>query len=327
VVSFSPKAKRKAGKRTSGKDGRGKALEDAGMRLLARYDYDQVSMAQIAREAGCSVGAFYGRYRNKEAYLCNLVGSAFHTLTQYAREDLRESPDRSRSAQFIARMIVDHVVSRMTADKVAGVVRATMKLATVKPLAIESFENYRESVAIWAIALLAQTSNTSPPRQIRAAVQIVIATVTDAILQKKPGPLVVDSPALNKALYAVLAGYLGLGPQLRWARDDDSEDDGPVAAVKGTEEPSTLPEGHVALYDPDMRTFQGTALLGTERTRKAAIKKGSQSKAQSKGNAGQNSNKAKADPSKSVTVKPPRVPACAVNNAPNKRKNPRPRIV
>ena len=325
MVSFFGKAKRKAGKRTSGNDGRGRALEDAGIRLLARYDYEQVSMAQIAREAGCSVGAFYGRYRDKEAYLHNLVASAFRTLTQCAQEDLGESQDRNRSAQFIARMIVEHVVSRMTAGKVAGVVRATMKLATVEPLAIEPFEDYREVVAKRAIALLAQTSNTATPRQIRAAIQIVIATVTDAILQKKPGPLVVDSPRLNEALHAVLAGYLGLGSRLRWAAHDDGKDK-PVA-VKETEEPPSLQEGHLALFDPDMRTFQGTTLSGTARTGKAAIKKSSRSKGQLKGSAGRNSKKSETEPPKSLLVKPPRVPASIPNTAANKQKRPRRRII
>jgi len=312
VASFFRKAKHKAGKRASNKDGRGSTLEEAGVRLLARYDYDQISMAQIAREAGCSVGAFYGRYPDKQTYLYFLVASAFRTLTQCAHEDLGKTPHRKRSAPFIARMIVDHVVSRMTAVKAAGVVRATMKLATVEPLASEPFEDYREAVSKRAISLLAQTSCISPSRQIRGGVQIVIATVTDAILQKKPGPLVVNSPRLNEALYAVLAGYLGFRTRLGWAGDDGGEGDRPVATVVGLEEPHNLPEGHLAKYDPDMRTFQGTTRLAT-RTRKAPSKKASQVKAPLKGHAGRNSETPEANPPNSPLVKPPRVLASVPN--------------
>jgi AcrR family transcriptional regulator len=314
--------KRKAASPANRKAGRSTALDEAGGRLLSRHDYDLVSVARIAKEAGCSVGAFYGRYRNKEAYLHSLIISAFRNLTQCAQEDLGETSGRKPSAKSIAGLIVDHVVARMTAPRAAGVIRATMKLATFDPAAIEPFEDYRESVAERAIALLAQTSNKSTPRQIRAALQIVIATVTDAILQKKPGPLVVGSPGLNEALRTVLAGCLGLGPGVRWTADEQSTDK-PVTAK---DEPSTLPQGHLALYDPDMRTFQGTRpkKAGTEN---ATVKRGSHLKAQLKRSAGRNSKKAESNSSKSAMVKPPRVPASAVNYASNLRKKPRPRIV
>ena len=36
---------------------RTEALTEAGVRLLALRDYDRISVAKIAKEAGCSVGA------------------------------------------------------------------------------------------------------------------------------------------------------------------------------------------------------------------------------------------------------------------------------
>jgi hypothetical protein len=153
----------------------------------------------------------------------------------------------------------------------------------------------------------------------------VIATVTDAILQKKPGPLVMGSTGLNEALHAVLVGYLGRGSRSGWATDDGK--DKPVVAARSPRSPPILPDGQVTLFDPDMRTFQDTTQSRTAGIGNAAIKKGSQSNAQLKGSSGRKTKKAKAEPSKSPTVKPPRVPTSVVNNAPSKRKKPRPRIV
>jgi AcrR family transcriptional regulator len=308
------------------KAARSTALDEAGGRLLARFDYDQVSVAQIAREAGCSVGAFYGRYRDKQTFLYFVVSATFRTLTQCAHEDLGAQKHRDRSAPFIVRAIVDHVVSRMASAKASGVIRATVKLATFEPLARAPFEDYRKSVAERAIALLAQTSNTSTPLQIRAAIQIVIATVTDAILQKKPGPLFVGSTGLNEALYAVLGGYLGLRAGSSGAKEGGTKGKR-ATAVKAPEDAPGQPEGHLTMFDPDLRIFQGTTQARTARSGKAPTRKDHQSKASLKGKAGRNSKRAEADPLVSGTIKPPRIPRSHSNTVFIKRKKPRPKII
>lgn len=42
---------------------------DAVLALLDRHDFDRITVPQIVARAGCSVGAFYGRFRDKEALL------------------------------------------------------------------------------------------------------------------------------------------------------------------------------------------------------------------------------------------------------------------
>src|SRR5665213_2528459 len=128
------KASRKGRRRRRGgtPDGTTVALTDTGIRLLARKDYDAISMAQIAREAGCSVGALYSRYSEKNSYLYRIIAHAFRSM----RDDAQRTLDRGRwqvePANFITKQIVSHVVTQMTTPRAAGIIRATIKLATVK---------------------------------------------------------------------------------------------------------------------------------------------------------------------------------------------------
>src|SRR6478736_1306527 len=45
----------------------------AGQALIAKRDFDSMSVAEIAEAAGCSVGAFYQRFRDKGAFFGALV--------------------------------------------------------------------------------------------------------------------------------------------------------------------------------------------------------------------------------------------------------------
>ena len=60
-------AKQRRGERTRDR------LLAAGQRLIAKRDFDQMSVAEIAAAAGCSVGAFYQRFRDKDAFFGALI--------------------------------------------------------------------------------------------------------------------------------------------------------------------------------------------------------------------------------------------------------------
>lgn len=47
----------------------------AGKRLIAKRDFDAMSVAEIAAAARCSVGAFYQRFRDKDAFFGALVAN------------------------------------------------------------------------------------------------------------------------------------------------------------------------------------------------------------------------------------------------------------
>ena len=52
------------------------ALVRAGRNLCEIKDFDELSVAEIAAEAGCSVGSFYSRFSDKDGFFRALVGDA-----------------------------------------------------------------------------------------------------------------------------------------------------------------------------------------------------------------------------------------------------------
>ena len=114
MVSIFQKLVRKGGRRRRRPDGKVHGIIDAGIRLLARKDYEVISIARIAREAGCSVGAFYARFPEKNSYLYHLAASAYRALAHRAETELEAMPIHHLSLPSLVMLVVEHVVNTMT---------------------------------------------------------------------------------------------------------------------------------------------------------------------------------------------------------------------
>jgi len=209
---------------------RTEALYDAALRLLARHDYEIVSIAALAREAHCSVGAFYGRFSDKTVFLQSVITRAFRTLTAQATHDLDPARWSGIARRTTVAALVRHIVLQMSRDQVAGATRAALKLATVKPKALEPLLAYRAAVADRAVALLAPRPS---PREaavaVQSAVQLVFAVVIDA-MQQKAGPLRPGRREMIDTLGDFITPYLN---RTQNAAAQDSEE--------GARGPSTVP--------------------------------------------------------------------------------------
>src|SRR5487761_81119 len=254
------------------RDGRTWALYDAALRRLATKDYERISIAELARGAGCSVGAFYSRFRNKDAFLRMVSASAFRTLTDDAKRELDPKQWRGASRAKIVDGIVRHIANRMSRGRAAGVTRATLKLAMSKPDALEPFINYRASVADCAVALLMpRLSFDDAAGSVRIAVQMVFGIVTDATLQNA-GPLRAGSRRMVNSLSALMTSYLRL-PANRRAPDGDDEDD---EAKEPEGHDAELPEDadpdstvRMEKWDPDTRSAVGTVIASRPTRRRS----------------------------------------------------------
>ena len=256
MVSIFQKLVRKGGRGRRGPDGKVHGITDAGIRLLARKDYEAISMARIAREAGCSVGALYARFPEKNSYLYHLVASAYRAMAARAETELEAKPSRHLPLPCLVRLVVEHVVNSLTDARAAGVVRATIKLSTVKPITIELFEDYRAAVTRSAVAVLSPRIRGNSTSTIRLGMQIVLATVTDAILQPHPGPMTAGTKRMKDALTQVMLGYLGVSASGSWAGEEaDGEDETETTLETDDADQDDTPTDANAVYDPDLRTF------------------------------------------------------------------------
>lgn len=63
------------------------ALIATGFRLLEQHEFESITIADLTREAGYSVGAFYSRFRSKDEFLDALTAQHLHERTR-ARESI-----------------------------------------------------------------------------------------------------------------------------------------------------------------------------------------------------------------------------------------------
>ena len=292
-------------------DGKSVALAEAGIRLLARKDYENLSMAQIARESGCAIGTLYERYSDKNAYLYRTIGHAFRYLAGDANRALDGSRVGNESGAAVVKRIVSHVTSQMTAPRAAGIIRASLKLSAVKPVASKPFEDYRKAVTERAVTLLTGRSRKISAGAVRIGMQIVLGTITDSIMQKNAGAMNAGSARMAAALSNVLLGYLGLEGKSAWSGREANGVDDPAAIPKlGSDTPPPLDEGEIAIFDPESRTYIGKRLgaLKSDRIRSSTSAPSLPDPKSQPRLADKSTSKSKPIP-KAAAFTPPRIPA------------------
>jgi AcrR family transcriptional regulator len=253
-------------------DGKQNVMIDAGIRLLARKDYESLSMARIAQEAGCSVGALYARFPDKNSYLDRVIGAAMRSMQHAADTDFVVVRWNTLPLTGRVKLLVGHTVSNMASPRGAGVIRAAIKLATLRRAVMKSFEKYRSTVSNSALTMLATKGAKAPtPGEVRLAMQIVFATVTDAVLQKQPGPMTAGSDRMKSALTNIMVGYLGLSKKSGWSGveaegEDEPVEDDVVEDASGSEN---------ATFDPDLRVMRRSKVPADPRPPKRKAKRAS----------------------------------------------------
>ena len=99
-------------------------LLKAGLNLLQNGNYEDISIAQIAARAGCSVGSFYLRFRNKEAFFEFLIESISEILQADASANLTSDKVKPLTLAQKVRFCVDHYVE--TNRQYESVIRAAL---------------------------------------------------------------------------------------------------------------------------------------------------------------------------------------------------------
>jgi AcrR family transcriptional regulator len=155
-------------------------LLDSAERLLEQKGFDDLSVAEIARDAGSSVGAFYRRLKDKDAVL--------HALHErycdeaYATAEAALEPERWQDAgiEEIAEAAVPFLV-QIFSERI-GLERAIYRRALVDPIFQErSLRLWRHVMQGWSDLLLerrAEIRHPEPESAISFAIQVVLAVIT-----------------------------------------------------------------------------------------------------------------------------------------------------
>jgi len=186
------------------------ALLTAGRELLAQRDFSAVSVAQIAAACEVSVGAFYGRFRDKMAF--------FESLRTLVMQETAESVARylclERWAEASTRELLDKTMRFLARGTHAnrGVIRASLKHASARPEEwLPHHESGEEIVRRMVDLLVPRLPYPAEQAELRVrfAMQAIFSLLVNAVLND-PGPLQLDDERMPDEMSKLVARYLEL---------------------------------------------------------------------------------------------------------------------
>lgn len=186
------------------------ALLTAGRELLAQRDFAAVSVAQIAAACQVSVGAFYGRFRDKMAFF-----DALRTLVMEETDaSVARYLDEGRWGETPPRQIVEKTMRFLLTGchNNRGVIRASLKHATTRPEEWLPHQKNGQEIVDRLVALLVPrlpVPAEEAEQRVRFAMQVVFGMIVNAVLND-PGPLTLADERLPVELTRMVASYLDL---------------------------------------------------------------------------------------------------------------------
>lgn len=178
------------------------ALYNAGRALLAVRDHEAFSVAQIAKLGRCSVGAFYVRFPDKNAFLSFVIGHSFDFAARSFVDALAHGGIKATGVSAKARLAVSVLTQQFADPEFAGVVRAAVKLGFSEPHCRVLFDHYKAAIADHMTDLLVN-GRARHEVQIRTTLHIMLGTLADAALSED-GADSLKSDALQNALVFLL---------------------------------------------------------------------------------------------------------------------------
>lgn len=233
--------RRRRGKRiqTGLQDGKTFALYRATCGLLASHDFEDISVARIAKAGGCSVGAFYGRFPNKKAFLDFLIRETFRQAEKRAENTLSENAAIKNNLEKSTQKIAAYFSEKFSDAEFSGIIRATIKLGFSDPKSRAPFDEYREAVTVCTIEMLAPHLRRGRESDVREAMQAIIGILTDAVISESP-PMGPGTKRMNEALSGVIveiasrSGKLSPKSNKRGRSNKEKDDNSDVAESKSS---------------------------------------------------------------------------------------------
>ena len=158
----------------------------AGRALLEGDAFEATLIADIAREAGCSVGAFYLRFPDKEAFFTVVIETVLNDILAAARRSAADEKFSKGSAEAMLAKCVEFWVN--TCRCYQGLIRTMMKKTLHSQDAWTPVRDMGQAAVEPFIELLAarcgETDNPVFDYRARAGFQIVIGALINASLHK-----------------------------------------------------------------------------------------------------------------------------------------------
>ncbi|GIU84671.1 MAG: hypothetical protein KatS3mg008_1446 [Acidimicrobiales bacterium] len=157
---------------------------DATAELLEDRPFEEISVQDIVRRAGRSVGSFYGRFRDKDGVLLALAERVHRRRLALAREMFATSRWEGRSTAELLRTI-GVVASELFSEPKNLNLALLGRAVSPGPFRELLVECLSEFVALWSEVILSRSKDLpfdEPEAEVRWAVTILLALSLDAVL-------------------------------------------------------------------------------------------------------------------------------------------------
>lgn len=183
------------------------ALIAAGWKLLARHPWDNVTINDIVKTAGVSVGSFYTRFADKDAYFETL---ASEWVVRRGAQRIANLQHVGKGEDYLAQAILDTYRTTLANQHFwrAALVRGAAHPAFWKP-----FRELGLRVMARVLELreteLGRSLSEEETRHIRFAFQMANGLINNSIVNR-PGPILPGSPEFEIELVRGLKAVAGV---------------------------------------------------------------------------------------------------------------------
>jgi AcrR family transcriptional regulator len=182
-----------------------------GRRLIEQHaNFDLVLISDVIDTAGISTGAFYFRFKDKDAFIASVLNDTFSELQIEADQKIRDDASWSQGteSEIVAR-IVRYYVDMCRHNQ--GMFKAVLRhFASLEPDS-NPLRWLARHIMDLAAPILAQKIKAQgkdcDETEVQIAIQMVVGTLT-LILLTDPGPLHFDGDILEIKLTAMMQRFL-----------------------------------------------------------------------------------------------------------------------
>ncbi|HEX2783417.1 MAG TPA: TetR/AcrR family transcriptional regulator [Ilumatobacteraceae bacterium] len=182
----------------------------AGAQLFGERGFDGTRISDVAELGGCSVGVFYQRFADKDAFFA-AVRSRWIEQARAALEQSLEAIPGSPTAPQLVRLIVHAALSLFREH--LGLIRAFLIYESDHPESSAPMLELAHSIADrqterWLEHGLVE-GHPEPALAVRFALEVLRATLVYLVLRSDEAPLSLDDERLPRELERMLGAYLG----------------------------------------------------------------------------------------------------------------------
>jgi AcrR family transcriptional regulator len=190
------------------------ALLEAAAVMLRERSLDELSIEDLCKRVGVTIGAFYGRFESKDAFFSALMSLAVQQAITAVRAAVADEENLGSDLEQACRRVVEVAVDVVRRN--VGVVRAASQYEAVYP---ERWGIVRATVRAMVdlatpllLARMGRGRTAAKMRSIGFAFQMMFGTLYNAVLHK-PKLVALEEPEMVDRL--VLAMFLQLQHEAR----------------------------------------------------------------------------------------------------------------